>query len=167
MNQITVLEIVNTHGLRGEVRALYFADSPDFFHSVEYLLTPQGEKLHIENLRAQKGALLIKFREINAVEEAEKMKGTALSVSPEQLESLPEDTYYISELLGSRIETADGEYLGTLFDMVEAGSGYIMEIQKENKKHILIPFVDEFLEEVNASEKRIKVKLIEGLADEI
>ena len=164
--KILVLEIVNTHGLKGDVRALYYADSPAFFDSLEGVENRAGEKLYFEKVRAQKGALLIKFRGIDTPEAAEALRGSQWYVTHEDLEELPEGEYYITDLLGCTV-TERGERIGEISDVVPGGAGQIIEVRLESGKKALIPFVDAFVKDVDLSEKTVSVELIEGMTDEI
>ena len=167
MNEnILVLEIVNTHGLRGDVRALYFADGPDFFDSLEFVQNEAGEKLYFEKVRVQKGALLIKFRGIDTPEAAENLRGTKWYVRHEELQKLPEGEFYIADLIGLTV-MENAREIGKVSDIIAGGSGQIMEIRLPSGKKALIPFVDAFVKNVNLSEKTVSVELIEGMLDEI
>ena len=164
--RIIVLTIVNTHGLRGDVRALYYADSPDFFDSVEYVTTDKGEKLYFENVRVQKGALLVKFRGVDTPEAAEALRGRECYVEKNQLSELSEGEYYIVDLIGC--DVTDGErVIGTVKDVYRAGAGEMMEVGLPTGKTALIPFVDAFVKEVDLEKRTVSVQLIEGLIDEI
>ena len=165
-DKILVLEIVNTHALRGDVRALYYADSPDFFNSLKYVTNESGEKLYFEKVRAQKGALLIKFRGVDTPEAAARLRGSKWYVSRDDLTELPEGEYYISDLLGMTLRDR-GKAVGTVSDVLSAGSGQILEVKTNAGKKLLIPFVDEFIQEVDLKERVISARLIEGMTDEI
>lgn len=165
MKPILVLKVVNTHGLRGDVRALYYADAPNFFDSVEYVSNAQGERFDIENVREQKGALLIHFKGIESIESAERLRGMELYLNREQLSDLPDGQYYISDLLGFSVVTESGEAIGKLTDVLSAGSGSVLEIKRENGKKVLIPFVDEFVPEIDMTAEKIVVTPIQGMIE--
>ena len=165
-SKIMVLSIVNTHGLKGDVRALYYADGPDFFDSVEFVTTDKGEKLYLENVRVQKGALLVKFRGVDTPEAAEALRGRKCYVEKNQLSELSEGEYYIADLVGC--DVTDGEkVIGAVKDVYRAGAGEMMEVGLPSGKTALIPFVEAFVKEVDLEKHTILVELIEGLIDEI
>ena len=88
---ILVAKIVNTHGLRGEVKALYYTDGPAFFDTVKRIFLASGKSLTLSSWRQNKGAVLLKFKEISSVEEAEAIVGQTMYVRRTDLPPLPEE----------------------------------------------------------------------------
>lgn len=167
MTDLMVLKIVNTHGLKGEVRALYYADGPLFFDSLEFVSDKNGNVFYLESVRPQKGALLVKFRGIDTPEAAEALRGRELFVKEEQLGELPEGQYYIADLISLEVAEEGKEPFGCVTDVISAGSGEILGIRLTSGKKAMIPFVEAFVKTVDREKKRITVELIEGLIDEI
>ena len=81
------------------------------------------------------------------------------------LRTLPEDTYYIKDLIGIKVTDSNGEYVGIVSDVLKNNAQDLYEIELENKKKFLLPAVEEFVLNINMEEKTMKVKLIEGLLD--
>ncbi len=156
-------KIVNTHGLRGEVKALYYTDGPDFFDAVKKIHLADGRVLTLSGWRTTRGAILLRFREIGTVEEAEKLVGQELRVSRDDLPPLPEGRFYIADILGMEVVTDAGQNLGRVVDVFKTGSNDVYTVKGE-REH-LIPVIDEVILSTDLTEKRITIKPLKGLLD--
>lgn len=166
--KVRVGQIVNTQGLRGDVRVYPLTDYKERFEELEhvYLEDNGDEKLEIEKIRYKNQLVLLKFKGLNNINDVEKFKDKYLVIEKEDMRDLPKDTYYISDLLGSEIIDQDDSCIGKLIDVIQnaAQDIYVVE-NKINKKKIFIPVVKEFVKEVNTQDKKIRVKLIEGMVE--
>lgn len=164
---LQVGEIVNTHGLRGEVKIVPWTDYPEVFEDFSYVYTENGnKKLTVKNIKYQKGNLIVKFNEINSVEEAEIMKKSVLYVEREQLGE-PEEGYYICDLLGICVIDDEGRMLGKIKDVISTGKCndvYVVEAE-DGGRDILLPVIDEVVLDVDIDKEVCKVHIIEGLLD--
>ena len=107
---LQVGQIVNTHGLRGEVKVVAWTDTPDVFEDLETVYTDikkERKAFTIRGVKYQKGNLIVKFRGVDHIDEAETLKNHILYVDREQLGE-PEEGYYICDLLGCIVETDEG-----------------------------------------------------------
>lgn len=159
-------KIVNTHGLRGEVKVVPWTDYPDDFENIEYVYVKKKtgeEKLHISSIKYQKNNLIIKFAEIKDINEAELYKNLVLYVERDMLGELPEGVYYIADLLGSKIITTDGEEIGEIADVFNTGANDIYDVKREGKKNMLIPVIDEIVKNIDIEKKIITIEMMEGL----
>jgi 16S rRNA processing protein RimM len=143
---IAVGEIVNTHGIKGEVKVKSLTDFPERFKSKAVLI------------------FLIKFNEVQNIDEALKIKGGLLKISSEQLKKLPADTYYIFELIGMEVQTDDGIILGKIKDIIQTGSNDVYVVNG-TKKEYLIPAIRLIVQEIDKSKGTIIIKPMEGLLD--
>ncbi len=157
-------KIVNTHGLRGEVKALYYTDGPAFFDTVSTLHLSSGKSLTLSSWRQNKGAVLLKFKEIGAVEEAEALVGQTLSVSRKDLPPLPEGRYYIADILGMEVETDEGRKLGKVTDVFKTGSNDVYTVRGD--REYLIPVIDEVILSTDLAAGKITIKPLKGLLDD-
>ncbi len=157
-------KIVNTHGLRGEVKALYYTDGPDFFEDVKTLHLSSGKKLGLRGYRISKGAVLLKLAGIDTVEEAEALVGQEISVSRADLPPLPEGRYYIADILGMEVVTDEGRVLGKVADVFKTGSNDVYTVRGD--KEYLIPVIDEVVLSTDLDARRITIKPLKGLLDD-
>ena len=157
-------KIVNTHGLRGEVKALYYTNGPAFFDTVKKLHLSGGKSLTLSAWRQSKGAVLLKFKEITSVDEAEAVVGQTISVSRADLPPLPEGRYYIADILGMAVITDEGRALGKVVDVFKTGSNDVYTVQGD--KEYLIPVIDEVILSTDLAKREIIIKPLKGLLDD-
>lgn len=159
-------KIVNTHGLRGEVKVVPWTDYPEDFEDIEYVYVKRktgDEKLHISSVKYQKNNLIVKFSEIKDIDEAQTYKNQILYVEREMLGELPEGVYYIADLIGLSVMDEEGVKIGVIEDVINTGANDIYDVKREGKKNLLIPVIDEIVKEVDIENKTVRIKMMEGL----
>ncbi|MBR5536015.1 MAG: 16S rRNA processing protein RimM [Clostridia bacterium] len=161
---IEVMKITNTHGVKGEMKAMHYADSPAFFKKVKTLYDKKENEYKIMSVREGKGCLLVTVEGIDDMNGAEGMKGVSLFAKREDFPPLPKGEYYLVDLIGLMAETVDGEEIGEVSDIIEKTAQNLLVIKKGDKE-ILIPKCDAFVSEVDLDERKIYITPIEGLLD--
>ena len=164
MEKINIGKIVNVVGLKGEVKVYNYSDSVD-----AYVDTPEvyvGDKLtKIEKVRVQKNMVVLKLEGINDRDAAEKARGKLIYITEEDLPELEEGEFYIRDLIGMAVYEENGQKIGEVSDVIQNSAQDIFEIETEENKKVLVPRVDEFVLDIDAESREIKVRLIEGLLD--
>lgn len=166
MNRLDVGKIVNTHGLKGEVKIVPWTDSPDVFEEIEYVFAKQKKeeiKLSVKNIKYQKNNIIVKFLEINSIDEAQEYKNCVLSADRQMLPQLEEGVYYIVDLIGCSVFDEDGKDLGKITDVFNTGANDIYAVSAPQRKDLLIPVTDETVLDVDIENKKVIVHLLEGL----
>jgi 16S rRNA processing protein RimM len=159
-------KIVNTHGLRGEVKVVAWTDYPEDFEDIEYVYVKRktgDEKLHISSIKYQKNNLIVKFAEIKDINEAEKYKNQVIYVERDMLGELPEGVHYIADLLGSTVVDVNGAKIGVIEDVFNTGANDIYDVKREGKKNMLIPVINDVVKNIDIENKIITVEIMEGL----
>ncbi len=163
-NNLEIGQIVNTHGLRGEVKVYPWCDDPEIFHELAFVCI--GDKEYdIERSRLQKNMVILKLAGIDNINDAEMYRNKTLTVPREELGDLPEGAYYICDLLGCRVVTVDGTNLGNIDDVIKTGSNDVYSVRNDMGKQVLIPVIDDVVKNVNLEDKLITVELLKGLID--
>ena len=157
-------QIVNTHGLRGDLKVMPWCDDPTVFDELAYVIIDETE-YNIEKSRMQKNMVLLKLEGIDNINEAEKYRNKILTVPREEMGDLPEGTYYICDLLGCCVETVSGRALGEIVDIIKTGSNDVYVVEDSSKKQVLIPVIDEVVKSVDIEEKMIVIEPLKGLID--
>ncbi len=157
-------KVTNTHGLKGEVKVVPWADDPCVFERLKNVYLKTRQPLSVVRVRYQKGNLIVKFLDIDAIEQAEHLKNQVLLVRRSDLDTLPKDTYYIADLIGLAV-IADGETLGSITDVFQYGGADLYAISRENKKDLLLPATKETILEVNLEAGYVRVSIPDGLLD--
>ena len=157
-------QIVNTHGLRGDLKVMPWCDDPTVFDELAYVIIDETE-YNIEKSRMQKNMVLLKLEGIDNINEAEKYRNKILTVPREEMGDLPEGTYYICDLLGCSVETVSGRKLGKIVDIIKTGSNDVYVVEDDGKKQVLIPVIDEVVKSVDIEERMIVIEPLKGLID--
>lgn len=158
-------QVVNTHGIRGEIKIQPWCDDPMIFNEIEYIYI-DGKKYDMVKSRLHKNCIIAAVESINNINEAELLKNKIVTVPREALGELPEGTYYIADLLGLEVRTNDGKILGKIDDVIRTGSNDVYQVKRQGKKDILIPVIDEAVNEVNIDAGYVIVTLMKGLVDD-
>ena len=157
--------ITTTHGLRGEVK-VYPTTDPERFEELAYVLLDTGKerlKLSIENVRYFRNLVILKFHEINHIDDIGQYKGRELWIPREEGQELGEDEYYIADLIGMLVELEDHTPFGVLKDVLETGANDVYVITAADGKEVLVPAIGECILDVNPEEKRMTIHLMKGL----
>lgn len=166
---LQVGKIVNTHGVKGELKVIPLTDNPERFNDLGWIYIKRSENmeiLHLEKVRHTKNLVIVKFREINDMSSAEALKGFFMLVDRKNAVKLPKDSYFICDLIGCRVVDENGNYLGTLANVLKTGSNDVYVVKDDNGKEILIPALKSVVRSVSLKNKTIKVVLPEGLVDD-
>ena len=160
-------QIVNVKGLKGEVKVNPFTEDNTRFERIPnvFIKKAKGEmiKISISKVGYNKNQVIIKFKEINTIEEAETLRNSYILVDRDSLEALPEGVYYIADLIGLDVYTESEEYLGKVDDIFSTGSNDVYVVKAELGKQILLPGIDEVLKKIDIQSGKIIVNLIKGL----
>lgn len=158
--------ISSMHGIHGEVKVFPTTDYPEQFEDLESVLLDNNGTLmsmKIEKVRYFKNMVILKFHDYNNINEMEAYKGKDLLIAREQAVPLEEGEYFISDLIGSRVVTEDGEELGELFDVLETGANHVFLVKRPDGKELLLPYIPDCVLEIDIETKFIKVHVMEGL----
>ncbi|MCD6550916.1 ribosome maturation factor RimM [Thermotoga sp.] len=165
--RIAVGKVVNTHGLRGEVKFFPYTNSEDIVKNLSDVVLYNKEKkvfynLSVKSVRKMNKLFLIKFEAIDTVEAAEKIKGCEVFIKYEELPPLQKDEYYFYEILGCEVFYESGESVGKVVDIIETGSNDVLVVRKKNKE-TLIPMIKDCIVEIRKFEKKIVAKELEWI----
>lgn len=163
MEKIQIGKIVNAVALKGEVK-IYPYSEPSRFEEIGKLYI-ENKQYEIQNVRMQGTTVIVKLKGIDDRNAAEEQRNKYVYITEEQLPELPEDEYYIRDLIGMTVETVDGEYIGVLNDVLQNTAQDVYEVKKDDGKMVLIPGVAAFIIDINMETKKISVNVPEGLLD--
>lgn len=165
MEFLEVGKIINTHGLRGDVKVVAWTDSPEDFEDIPvvYIKKKTGnEKLTVSKIKYQKNNLIVKFKEINDINEAEKYKGLIIYADRDDLWELEDGVYYIADLIGLDVYDESGK-IGVIADVFNTGANDIYDVKRDGKKNLLLPVIDDVVKEIDIENGRVTVHVMEGL----
>lgn len=163
--RLEIGQIVNTFGIKGEVKVIPFTNDISRFDYLEkvYVKKKNDFKLYkVDNVRYHKNMVLLKLEGIDNPETAQLLKNAFLEVDREDAIPLEEGTYFIVDLIGLDVYTDEGKLLGKVEDIYNTGSNDIYVIKDEFGKQILLPGTEEVIREIKLEDRMI-VHLISGL----
>ncbi len=159
-------QIVNTFGIKGFVKINPFTDDLERFEELKSVFVVKNKELiemQIEEVKYHKHLVLVKFKGIEDINMAEKYKGCYIKIKRENARKLPEDTYFIADLIGIKVYDEDGNLLGKVDDIYNNKSTDIYVIKDDLGKQILLPSTKEVIKQIDVDEERMVVHLIDGL----
>ena len=167
-NLVIIGTVVGTHHLTGTVKVNSIFEEFDVIVGERVLLEKGDVRklLTIKNVkRLNEKKLIINFVEINNIEQAKEINGFQIKIRRDLLPEKNENEFYIKDLLGIDVYEY-GEKIGEVLDVMETAAHEILIIKDiVNKEEIMIPFIEQFVEEIDFKNNRINVKLIEGMRE--
>lgn len=164
MEKIKIGQVVNVAGLKGELKVYHYSDYKERFEELTEIYL-ENIRYQISGVRYMKEMVILKLSGINDRTEAEKHKGESVYIDKADIRVLPEDTYYIFDMIGLSVIDENGTVVGTLSDVIQNSTQDLYEVEKENKSKFLIPAVEEFILKIDMNSRTMTVRLIEGLME--
>lgn len=165
MEYIVVGKIVNTHGIKGDIKVYPYTDDIERFSDLENIYIGKEKlSIEIENVKYHKGMVLLKLKGFDNINEVLHFKDEIIFIDEKDKVKLPKDNYFIYELIDCKVFDVDGNPLGYIKDVLQNSSNDVY-IVKDKDKEYLIPAVKKFIKEVNVLEKKIIIDPIEGMIE--
>jgi 16S rRNA processing protein RimM len=171
VNWFNVGKIVNTHGIRGEVRVISSTDFANERYKVGntlYLFMPDQKEpveLKITSHRSHKNFDLLTFEGYNNINEVEKYRGASLKIPESHLTPLNDNEFYFHEIIGCEVFTLEGEQVGIVKEILTPGANDVWVVKGKAGKEILIPYIEHVVKEIDVKSKRIMIEPMEGLLE--
>jgi 16S rRNA processing protein RimM len=159
-------QIVNTYGIKGYVKVVPYTDNIRRFDDLKTVYIEYKNellKMSVEEVKYNKNLVLIKFKEIPDINIAEKFKNCFLKIDRQDAVKLPENAYFIVDLIGIDVYTINNDFLGILEDIYNTGSNDIYVVKDHQGKQILLPAISSVIKKIDLQNRKITVDLIEGL----
>ena len=164
---VSIGKIVNFHGIKGEVKMGFTSGKERLIKSLKTVfifLNDKKEAFDVESVRFHKNFAIVKLKNINSIDDVMKIKGSLVHVNEETIKnSLETDEFLINDLIGLDAFDTEGNKIGTVSAMGENSASDLLEIQKQNGLKFLVPFVKEWIPLVDLTNKKIVVKMLEGI----
>ena len=157
-NLLPTGQIVNTHGLRGDVKVMPWADDPSDLLDFDRFFI-DGKEYMVQHASQQKSMILLKLEGVNSIEDAVKLRNKELCICRDDIE-LEDGVMFIADMIGLPVE-ADGKLIGKLVDVLTLPGNDVYVVKGDHE--YMIPAVQEYVEPLDAAEGVIRVHLIEGM----
>lgn len=160
-NYLEVGKILNTHGVRGELKIQPWLDAPQLFQALPQLFV-NGKSYTVQSVRMQGANVLVMLEGITSIDDALPLKGRVASAKREDI-PLEEGRHFVADLIGLKAKNIEtGEYFGTVTEISEYPAHDVYVVEGENT--YLIPDVPAFVKELNVAEGYIAFQVLEGMA---
>jgi 16S rRNA processing protein RimM len=157
-DMVAIGRIVKPQGRHGEVVAESFSDVPERFPSLRtaYVPGPDGSAraVQVTSSRPHKHRFVLKIAGVDSIDDAELYRGLELRIGEEELQALPEGSYYHHQLRGLRVEDQRGRPLGEVTEVLMPGATPVLVVQG-GEGEIMIPLADAFVHEVDLPHGRM------------
>ena len=160
-------KIVGTHGIRGMVRVKPWSDSGEFLNNFKrFFLSPDGEnELKAVKIQPHGGVVLIAFKGIDTVEQAESLRGKTVYICRDDI-TLPDGRYFIDDLIGCEVFDADsGEKYGVISEVSQTGATDVWHITSGDKEYLL-PAIDEVIVTGDPENETLEIRPMKGIFDD-
>ncbi len=166
MEYISIAKILNFHGIKGEAKIGY--TNKELVSRLKTVYLEKGNEkvpFNVTSVRFHKTFAIVKFKEIDSINDLLEFKGKNIYLSKEKVEnSLDKNEYLINDLIGLNVFDNEENFIGTVAEIQKSLANDIICVKQENRKDlILIPFVSELVPIVDIKTKKIIIKPIEGL----
>lgn len=168
LEYLIIGQLVNTHGVKGELKATALTDDPQRFLKLKWVyIDKKGtlEKYNITGVKFLKSLVVLKFEGVDSIEAAEMLKGYYLKVDRANAVKLPKDSFFITDILGMEVYDENNLLLGQLSDIIQTGSNDVYIVKNKEGKEILLPALKSVIKEVSMETRKISVIIPKGLLD--
>ncbi len=165
MERILVGKIVNTHGIKGDLKVYPYTDNIKRFSKLKRIYIGEEElAVQIESVKYHKEMALIKLKEFNNINDVLFLKNKLVYIDGVDKVKLLKDNYFIDDLIGCEVFDLEANSIGHIKDVLQNSSNDIYIIEDKNKEY-LIPAVKEFIKDININKKKIVIDPIEGMIE--
>ncbi len=172
--RIVLGEVVGAHGLAGELRVRITGDVPDHLLSAEVVWLgkrakdPEAKRRVVTGAAmAPRGEVRLRLAGVTRREDVQPLVGLVVTASPDLLPDLPEGEFYWYELVGCRVESAQGEDVGTVREIWETGAHDVLLVEDPDGVRRLVPTAEALLETIDLDARRIVVADVPGLLEPV
>ena len=159
--------IINTFGVKGEVKVMPLTDSPELFNDFRtvFLGKPGEETVEYEVRRARphKKWVILRLRGVDSRDQASRLRDMNIYVDKEKLGKLAEDTYYEADLHGMEVYDLNNELIGVISAVLKTPANDVYQIRAEGGREFLVPAIKDVVKEVDIAANRMVINPIHGL----
>ncbi|MFQ5450060.1 MAG: ribosome maturation factor RimM [Nitrospinaceae bacterium] len=166
---ISVGKITKTHGLKGELKVRFRISDSGLLSQIHRLRlmgeNGPGTELEVEFFRGDPSRLIIKFKELNSIDEAKAFSGHTLYARREDFHELPEGEYYWFQIEGLKVYDEAGQYYGCVHEIIATGSNDVYVV-RDGEKEILLPMIEPVVKTIDLQEKKLIFHKLDGLIED-
>jgi len=165
-NYLEIGQIVGTHGVRGVIKVKPLTDDITRFNTLKTVYINIKKELvefSVEGVQYNKNMVLLKLKGIDTIEKAEEYRNFYIKIDRKDSVKLAKDSYFIIDLIGCDVYDEEDNLLGKIDDVFSTKSNDVYVVKNDSGKQILLPAIKDVVKDVDVEDRKIIVKLIEGL----
>lgn len=166
---VTVGKVVNSHGIRGELKIVPETDFPERFDVGNTLIIVDSQNkqtpVTVKTSRLHKNVFIVLFDQFSNINDVEKYKGSLLKIEAKNQKPLEEGEYYYHEIIGCKVVTEEDQELGLISEVLTPGANDVWVVSLPKGKQLLLPVIDDVILKVDIPNKTIRIHLMEGLLE--
>ncbi len=155
---IAIGKIVAPHGVRGELRVAILTDFPERFLSMKEVLVEGKGKMKVDGVRTHQSLILLTLAGVTDRDAAIALRGRLLQITRDELTPLPENNFYVFDLVGLQVFDETGSQLGTLKEVLQPGANDVYVIQLAKGGEMLLPALRSVVLSVDIAGQRMVVR---------
>ncbi|APU71187.1 ribosome maturation factor RimM [Companilactobacillus crustorum] len=161
--------IVNTHGIKGELRVIPITDFPEdrFKSGAKLYLKNKDQTLEftVESSRPHKSFILLKLKGYDNINDVEKYVKSELFADGEEVSDLNEGEFLYKQIIGLTVVDKELGEVGKVTEIMELGSNDVWVVKSPKYKEILLPYIDDVIKKVDLDNQVVEVEIPDGLID--
>ena len=162
MEYIEFGKIVNTHGIKGEVKIYSYTDNPSNILKLKKVYIENVE-YQVERIRLASNMFILKLKGIDRIEDTERIKNKEIYREVLKKEKESTDEFFVRDLIGLDVVDEEENKIGILSDVINTGANDIYIVKREAQKELLLPAIKQVVKNIDIKNKKIVVKVMEGL----
>jgi len=159
---ITIGKITSTQGNKGEVKVMPLTEDIGRFNNLKNIFI-HGKSYIITKSRIFRNKIILKFENLDKIEDAKDMVGHLIEIPINESIELPEDSYFIHEIIGIDVFLESSMYLGKITDIIKTGSNDVYIVKNKDGNETLIPAIKDIVKVIDIKNKKIIIRYIDGL----
>lgn len=164
---VSIGKILGFHGIKGEIKMGFTTGKEALIKRLKLVyifINNQKQSFDVETVRFHKNFAIIKFKQVNSIDDVMTIKGLLVHVTEELLKSsLDNDEFLVNELVGLDVYDLQGNKIGKVSEIGDNKASNLLEIEKNNGLKFIIPFVKEWVPIVDTANKKIVIKYEDGI----
>ncbi len=167
-NLLEIGQIVNSYGIKGFLKVVPYTDDVTRYDDLKTIYIEINKKLEekeIEEVKYHKNLVLLKLKGIDDIDATLKYKNCIIKIDRKNAVDLPEDSYFIVDLIDMEVYTDKNILLGKIVDVFPTGSNDVYVVKDELGKQTLLPAIGDVIKNVDVENKKMIVHLIDGLGE--
>lgn len=167
MDRVTIGKISRVRGVKGEMVVVPLTDDPRRFCKLQKVIISKEESTNeflVERAREFKRKVLLKLKQVESPEEAKKLVGGFIEIEKDQMVELPEERYFIFDIIGLQVLTTKGQRIGKVKEVISLPTNDLYLVEGDKKQYD-IPAIKKVVKRIDLEKKEMIIEPIEGLLD--